>query len=290
MAAMFRRIWVTALILSLVVGALSCGGNATNNDQGTSFLALGYYDDADGEVGRSALVAPLFYDLSLWSTDHQTPVEGLMSWVFLGLQNRLSCQYMRVDRVECDYDIQGTNLTIPSDSHTFSAVIDPTGPCVNPLTGTDEEGEGSSEGSDTTGGNMIYAGIEVLSPDLYSFLNVYQNHLPQLPFRMTVTCRAIGTSQAGDTFRTNDVHLLVQFVDTAECCGANANGTPGFQNGTGTGGTFDSFGGNGGGSSSAEAESLSTSAAGEQNEEVNTGDTEGESASSSGVEEGDFVI
>lgn len=90
-------------------------------------------------------------------------------------------------------------------------------------------------------------GMPILTPDLFAFLNVNRNYLPELPFRLVATCHAIGISQAGDVFETNPLRITVQFVDVSECCTSTGNESPpGFQQGPGTGGSFDSFGGSSG--------------------------------------------
>ena len=191
-----------ALAVSLGLALFGCG-TASNNDQGTSFLALGFFADDSGSTGASGMVLPLH-------TDELSPAAaggyGLLTTVNFGIRNRLSKQYIQTSHVECDYRVQQSSLVVPSDSHTFSTIVEP--------------------------GGDLYPQIEILSPDLYAFLNLNHSSLPELPFRMNITCRMTGVSQAGDVLTTNDVTTLVQFVDLAEA-GSSSGGSAG---------DFDGFG------------------------------------------------
>ena len=209
------------LLAALLAGVVSCGGTGSNNDQGTSFLAFGYFADSTGETGETGTLIPLFQDLPVGGFD------GLTHITFIGLQNRLTNQFIRVVRVDCSYSIEGSNLAIPDDSDNFSTVIGPSA------------GEDGGE-VDPTLGNVSYAGFEIISPDLFSYLNNNQSRLPQLPFRMIATCSATGVTQSGDTLTTNGLNYLVQFLDRAECCtGTGVAGGGGFEVGPGTGGDID---------------------------------------------------
>ena len=58
--------------------------------------------------------------------------------------------------------------------------------------------------------------IELVSPDIFAFINNNMNSMPQLPFRMQIWCTATGVTQAGDTVTTNPVYIWVRFVDLEE--------------------------------------------------------------------------
>lgn len=204
------RIFLIAIFAVSLLGGYGCG-SSSNNDQGTSFLALGFFDST-GANGENGAFLPLFTDISAQG-GALSGFDGLTRVAFIGLQNRLATQFIRVVRVDCSYDVQGSSLTIPDDSFNFSTVL------------------GGSDGGDGVA-NTSFSGFEIISPDIYSYLNNNQNSLPQLPFRMTVTCSATGITQAGDVLTTNPVQYFIQFLDIEECC----PGTPGFQNGVGTGG------------------------------------------------------
>lgn len=242
--SIFSRISALVFVAStLVFVALGCGGTGSNNDQGTSFLALGFFADVEGEAGETGAIVPLFTDdPTVTLNESGLFVDGRFVTTFIGVQNRLSVQFLRITRVDCSYNIAGADagFSIPDDSTAMGNVLAPAG-------------SGGTEDADATAeaffGNNGFFQFEILSPDIISYINVNQNSLPALPFRMTVSCLVVGVSQAGDVFFTNLVNYFVQFVDVAECCTGSPSesslpvaGAGGFQGGTGSGGTFDSFG------------------------------------------------
>ena len=205
---MFRSLRTNFLVLislCVIASALGCGG-ASNNDQGTSFTATGFFND-DGS-GRSGFTTVLFSDLA-------NPVlgggDGQIVFSNIGVQNNLSNQFIRIVRVDCSYEIPGGSVTVPDDSQLIPGIVE------------------------ALGGQALI-GFALVSTDIFSFLNNNQNFLPQLPFRMFVTCSVTGVTQAGDTITTNPISARVNFVDQTECCPGEPN--PGFQIGTGSGGTI----------------------------------------------------
>jgi hypothetical protein len=214
---------ITALFMTIVavVGlVVGCGSSGVNNDQGTSFLALGFFDDSTGTVGRSGDVLPLFSDVQ------QPAFNDSQYWVFIGLANRLSRQFLRVVRIDCDYKVEGSFINIPSDSYAFSTVLSPVG----------EAGDGQAPQPQEGFGQTVFAGFQLLSPDIFSFLNNNRVLLPSLPFRLIATCSATGVTQGGNTMTTNPLNFSIQFVRSEECCTGGPG--PGFQQGPGTGGIF----------------------------------------------------
>lgn len=216
---------LTSLTLALAAG---CGG-ASSNNQGTSFLAFGWSDLANiasPSPNLAALQVPLATDTAILETNG-LGLEGSAYFVAMALQNRLTTQFIRVARVDCSYDIQGTGLFVPDESINVSAIIAPT---------EDAEAE---EGANSTlveeSGNFKYVGFPIITTDILSYLNVNRNSLPELPFRITATCHAVGVTQAGDTLETNDITLPIFFHDPAECCTGATGETPGTSGGFQTG-------------------------------------------------------
>ena len=206
---------------AFVCGGVMAGCGTTNNDQGTSFLATGYYANPDPEnntglSGANVLLAP---DLSaiggvqgILNDDNDIftlSVDGGQLVIFMGLENRLSTQFLRVVRVDCSYHIPGAAISVPDDSYNSSFVI--------PQGGTVVDGNVTEPG-------LGRIGFEVLSTDILSYLNVNRNSLPALPFRMTATCRAVSVSQAGDVFTSNDLVFPMTMVEEAEGSGSTVGG------------------------------------------------------------------
>jgi hypothetical protein len=223
MARTITRVTLSGMLLLLGV-LTGCGGSGTNNDQGTSFMAMGYFQDSSGDVGDGGAIVPMFRDIGtpFGPNGERYDIQQHITW--MGLLNRLERQFVRVVRIDCSYKVEGSFLNVPNDSFGLSVVLAPT---------SDEEpGAGILP-------NISYSPFQILSPDIYSFLNNNQALLPQLPYRMVATCSATGVTQSGTTMTTNPLNYFVNFVDESECCtGGEAEGVPGFQAGPGTGGTL----------------------------------------------------
>lgn len=234
---------------TLVLGAVSCGGTGSNNDQGTSFLAYGYFNDSQGQTGSSGAIVALAPDSAVLvgtgGASVQLLVDGNAVLTFMGFQNRLANQFIRLVRIDCSYDIPGSNLQIPDDSFNSAAVIS-----SDPAADDRDDETGQQVPLPTGEGSTLILQFEVVSPDIISYINVNRNSLPELPFRMNVSCRGVGVTQSGDTIVTNDLVYFVQFFDQAECCtgsdfetigdtvvndGSTAD-DGGFQGGSGSGG------------------------------------------------------
>ncbi len=254
---MTRALLASVLALGSIAGAVSCGGTGSNNDQGTSFLALGYFGDETGGTGLSRVDALLAPDSATIVTAGGFQADGNQVDVFIGFQNRLSNQFIRLERVECSYAIPGASplLAIPDDSYNTAAVIS-----ASPSSDDRDPDTGEAVPLPTDGGSRLFYGFTILSPDLISYINVNRNLLPELPFRMNVSCRGVAVAQSGDVLISNDVLFEVRFVDQAECCtgasGETIGDDGGFQSGTGSGGGIvfeDGTTSNGGGGAGAGA-------------------------------------
>lgn len=236
--SILSRFFVISVVAGTALGLSSCG-STSNNDQGASFTALGFYQTGDGDIGDSGTIVLINEDVPgsqgvfpLIVPIDKDPEEVGIQGGFIGLQNNLTSQFIRTVRVDCSYEVQGSDpsLQIPSDSFPVTTVLQPA------------PADGSAATADS--GNRAFMQIEIVSPDVMQYLNVNQNYLPALPFRMTAICSAVGVSEAGDNLVTNPVLYTIQFADSPECCtGTGTTGAGGgFQNGTGTGGSIDSFG------------------------------------------------
>ena len=235
--SILRRLGIVgALAVCSFFGISGCGGS-TNNDQGTSLLALGFFEDGTGEVGDVGTLVYINQDVPFQIPGQASPLfvpvdkdleeEGLQGG-FLGIENRLTSQFVRMTRMDCDYDIQGSSVAVPSDSWGFTTVLGPAP-------------DGTEDTGNTTGGtsnNITYSQVIIVSPAILSFIANNLNNLPELPYRMTAVCTAIGVSQAGDVFETNEVFYSILFdeADAATFFGSAA------AVGAGTGGDFSSFG------------------------------------------------
>ncbi len=231
MLTILRKAKLGLLVLVLFAGINGCG-TATNNDQGTSFMALGFFAEGgdeggvDPDTGQSGDTVPLFADRS--GLTPMDPYDGNVVFARIGLQNRMTSQFIRVVRIDCSYTIAGSNLQIPDDSFNATWTLGP----AAATGGSSSAGAVTSAADDTS-----YMGFDIVSTDLFAFLNANQNYLPKLPFRMIATCEAVGVTQAGNTVTTNPVSYYLLFADYAECCTGTGATSGGEQLGTGQGGT-----------------------------------------------------
>ena len=240
--SIFRKSMLTGIAGAAAVAALVACGSGTNNDQGTSFLAIGFSEDGTEGSGDSGTIMPLSTDVSgltvTLPNDVALAADGLMATTYIGLQNRMAQQFIRIERIECDYDVPGATIAIPHDAWATAAVIEGTGASVGPDLGNGE--------ADPIAYSTEFVEFPVVSTNLYSFLNVNRNSLPELPFRLVATCYATGVTQSGAVLTTNPLNFTAEFVEVSECCtgatGESTGAAGGFQEGTGTGGDFDSFG------------------------------------------------
>ena len=219
-----KAITVSLTALGCAASMLACGGTSSNNDQGTSVTATGFCSDATCETRVAGVVAPLSTNSNALGGGF--PLNGQRLVVAMEFQNRLTEQFFRVDRIDCNYTVPGADpaLRIPTDSSAVGVVLEALG----------------SGGTSTIG-----AEFPILTPDIYAFFNANENLLPQLPFRAIATCAGVGVTQAGDTLTTNSLNLAIQFGEVAGVVtGANGETTGadgGFQQGPGTGGDINTF-------------------------------------------------
>ncbi|WKZ57931.1 MAG: hypothetical protein QY326_04490 [Bdellovibrionota bacterium] len=200
---------------ALVTGFYGCGGSS-GNDQGTSFTNLGFFvfdDDEDFECGDLppqglfGTVQPLGF-----SGDQSGGVVAA-----LGLQNNLSGQTIRPDRVLLDFYVPGSNVNPPSTTTSLGGIL-------GPGDGTAGDSSSSSSGGgqtviDTTLPpsfdsicNQGFYNIYVVPPAVMSFINLNRDSFPETPFIMEVRVTASGVTSAGDRLESNQQVFFVEFT------------------------------------------------------------------------------
>lgn len=197
MSMILRIATLGILVITLAAGVSSCG-SASNNDQGTSFTAVGFRQLEPDEKDIGGYIWPLFAD-NASQVGSVFDGNSILTWIVL--HNRLSNQFIRLVRVDCSYDIQGATVRIPDDAMVLAGVVEAT---PNPA------------GDVLTEHSEVVAPFELVSPDLFAFINNNMNSMPELPFRMNIACSATGVTQAGDTLTTNPIYIWVQFMDYEE--------------------------------------------------------------------------
>ena len=186
-----KKFFVALLVFTTALSIAGCG-SGTNNDQGTSFLNLGYFQDADGSIGATGLTYSISEDSVVEAFSSDSGSNDVR--VFMRNQNLLSQQFIRLVRINCDYDSQGNSFRIPSQSFATNALIEPT------------EGLG---GSSTT--TTFYSEFPILSAEILKFVGGNLNSFPELPFTIVASCSATGITQAGDVLETNSQFFPIAF-------------------------------------------------------------------------------
>jgi hypothetical protein len=238
--------------IALVAGVLGCGSSTTNNDQGASFSALGFFEANSTETPPPALAG---FTTTLSSDPANQGIFLNQSLAAIGLENRLRNSFIRLTKVDCEYQVPGSSISVPPDSVAVSSFIPASpgigGPQIGGSGGSGGVGGsgGSSTGGTTTtdtssgtgGGNATgegsktYMTFKVISASIYSYLNNNRNALPELPFQVQIFCTATGVTNAGKTIETNPIGITAVmaeeiFTDTSAGTGSGGDVT-GFDGG-----------------------------------------------------------
>ncbi len=175
--------------LSLAAVVVGCG-STTNNDQGVSFLNLGFYGvDEDGQCEDSGVTGASF------------PLGNAARSLNLciGLQNNLSGQFIQSNRATISYTIPGAAIQPPTVSVPLAAIMGP-----------------GSEGADTTlpdgvnNPSSVIAGLTLVTTDTWNYLVLNERSLPNFPYTMLATVTVSGITSAGDRMDTNSMDIGIQ--------------------------------------------------------------------------------
>lgn len=211
--SMKRFLGVAVAIFAVVslISFVGCG--SSNNDQGVAFTFLGYFQEAgdrSGEMpeGLVGLSAPLSDTINQESASAS---HGGALTAFVGLQNNLSGQFIRVKRIYFSYAIAGASLQPPDTSLPLSGVIGP----GKSNEDEDDEQDANSSLPDTfreDAGPRYFVETLVVPPAVMSWLSFNRDSLPELPFTMVVTAQIEGIASGADVLRTNKEDLVVNFL------------------------------------------------------------------------------
>lgn len=180
-----------------------CGGG-TNNDQGVSFTFLGYsapdvngdqlLDCAAGQPLASGAIAPL--------SDGGSESQGDTQFVAANaqLQNNLTSQFIRLERVFLTFYIPGASAQPPSTTAAVGKVI---------ASGVGAGADSAASG--TTGCAKVF----IVPPEIYQWINLNRSYLPEPPFAMEVTSYFTGMTSAGDRLDSNEILFDVTFTPDA---------------------------------------------------------------------------
>lgn len=226
MFAFLKKLGKAVFISSSLV-LLGCG-SATNNDQGTSFTNIGFFQtNPDGElefdcedwgIGLSGTEVGIDFD-----TTNQMTSGG--EWVYLGLLNNLGHQYIHIDRFYISYDIPGSSVTPPSTSIAKSFVMVP--PVSKDAGSEDTQGTGldsslpPSFASDACSIAML--SFPIVTGDVKSWIAFNKVNLPDVPFVLEASVYATGVTSGGDRVNTNVGTLPIYIISNSSYIGTTSS-------------------------------------------------------------------
>jgi len=223
MQTTIRKYAIIGIACAASVIILACGGNgAANNDQGVAVTFLGIYGSVptpnQGGAGNTQqgcvqIPVPLaITSLVLGDSSARTTAA-------VGVQNNLSGQFFRADRIFLDYFIPGAALQPPS-----------TNLLVTVFAGPAEAGsQGGGQGGGQAGGvvatpvsslpptfnrncNTAFALTSIVPAVITEWLNVNSASLPAAPYILEVTARITGISSSGKVYETNPAFLPIDVL------------------------------------------------------------------------------
>lgn len=216
---------------AVVAGVVGCG-TSSNNDQGVALTFLGYYADSGSTAPISSFQIPIGEatgetQLSGSSTDTATGTVPSTSYqAFVGVQNNLSSQAVRVDRLLLQYTVPGADAQPPTTTVPLGLVLGSSvstsstgGTSGTASQGSVAAGFGSSNSSLPPGlnggGNVPSANVvsaTLLPASIRAWLSLNRASLPEPPFHMEITGVVSGVTTAGDRLETNSQTILAEIV------------------------------------------------------------------------------
>jgi hypothetical protein len=195
------------VFLSMLIGGLvSCGGSGSRNDEGVSMSFMGFYQFPNGltanasgvigDVGRSMSVRQL-----------TTIDQAFEQLTYLGIQNNLNGQFIRLQNVHVKYEIPGYNLFPPSASYPKRGVLVPSA-------NDPEQGETNLPdilvGQETDGiKTTVFAAAPLFPPPVADWFAANKAALPNKQFNLIITYQVEGITSAGDTLFTTEEGYIV---------------------------------------------------------------------------------
>jgi len=228
MQTTIRKYSIIGIACAASVIILACGGNgAANNDQGVAVTFLGIYGSVptpnqgggggagNTQQGCVQIPVPLaITSLVLGDSSARTTAA-------VGVQNNLSGQFFRADRIFLDYFIPGAALQPPSTNLLVTVFAGPAG----------AGSQGGGQGGGQAGGavatptpisslpptfnkncNTAFALTSIVPAVITEWLNVNSASLPAAPYILEVTARITGISSSGKVYETNPAFLPIDVL------------------------------------------------------------------------------
>ncbi|MEI6517431.1 MAG: hypothetical protein WCN89_01950 [bacterium] len=224
MRTTIRKYSIIGIACAASVIILACGGNgAANNDQGVAVTFLGIYGSVPtpnqgggtGNTSRGCVQIPA----PLGITSIVLGDSSARTTAAVGVQNNLSGQFFRADRIFLDYFIPGAALQPPSTNLLVTVFAGPA--------------EAGSQGGGQAGGqaggavatpvsslpptfnrncNTAFVLTSIVPAVITEWLNVNSASLPAAPYILEVTARITGISSSGKVYETNPAFLPIDVL------------------------------------------------------------------------------
>lgn len=207
-----------ASLLFIGAGAvlLTGCGSASNNDQGVSFTNLGYYGiDSENACEPDTNVTNTVIGIN--DLTQEGPVTPSGAYICLGVQNNMSSQFVRTQRVVLSYSVAGAVQDPPTTNAAFTTILGPAQGSVQlPSEDSSVVTGSSSLPPGFTAPTSVVSGIPYLPAEVRDWMSFNKDLLPEPPFSMTVTAYVVGVTSAGDQLYTNPTDLYVEVVPSDE--------------------------------------------------------------------------
>ncbi len=194
---------------------LACGGNgASNNEQGVAVTLIGVYGSVtfSGECSDTIVVTAAVTSIVLGDSDKSTGAT-------IGVQNNLSGQFFRADRIFLDYFIPGAALQPPSTNLPVTLLAGPAeasnqggGAANGPDRGLRDPNFTSLPPTFTRHCNVAFTSAIIVPPVVTEWLNVNSASLPAAPYILEVTARITGISSSGTVYETNTEYIPIDVL------------------------------------------------------------------------------
>jgi hypothetical protein len=224
----------TSIILALSLALSSACGGGSNNDQGTSFSLVGFNSfDEENVCQLDVFTSVLVLGLSDTGVSESLGDFGLASC--LTIQNNMTTQFVRADRVYLDYFVPGASDQPPSTSIALGLILAPFASQVGAQGGGQGGGQGFVTGpggstivgpppftslpssftigaaGGTEGGaaQIVSARFIAVPVEVREWLALNRLSLPEPPFQMTLVARVAGVTSGGDALVTNEATIPI---------------------------------------------------------------------------------
>lgn len=208
--SMNRKIFKTITIFSTAAMLLAGCGSAPN-DQGVSFSLLGYMAiDIDEDTGERTCSIDTSTSGYLANLGTSSDIGASATLGCILLQNNLTGQFIRAERVNLSYFIAGASEQPPSTVQAQTVVL---GPLGSGDSGTTSTGPNTTLPPGFTSlGNRISTGVFLIPDETHRWLSLNRDKLPDPPFIMQVTASVTGVTSAGDVLVSNEAGTSVEVV------------------------------------------------------------------------------